>query len=148
MTGPTSACVQALDPNAQPAASLRVLLADDSQVLRYVTCRLLATWGIVPVLARNGAEAVALAAEQDFDLILMDIQMPIMDGLTATLRIRNQERVGCSGRVPVVAYTSCDSTWDKEALSRSGMDAQLQKPCNAAAMENCLNRLCPRKFPE
>jgi CheY-like chemotaxis protein len=94
--------------------------------------------GVTPALAENGAEAVALAETQAFDLILMDLQMPVLDGLGATKRIRVFEQERSTARVPVLAYTSC-------ALGGNLLrDCGLDKPCNAQALQECLVRWCAR----
>jgi len=105
---------------------------------------LLAHWHITPVLASDGIEAVTLAGEQDFDIILMDLDMPVLDGFRATQTIRRQERmVARCRRVPVVAYTANPAVLSEACWSRSGMDAVLAKPSVAAEMEECLRRWCP-----
>jgi CheY-like chemotaxis protein len=122
-----------------------VLLVDDSAVSRYVTCALLGRWGIMPKLAFDGAEAVRLARSHalDLDLVLMDIQMPVMDGLAATACIRSFEREHSYPRVPVVAYTSSAIAGKEDFLRESGMDAVLEKPCPSTSLRECLLRWCP-----
>jgi CheY-like chemotaxis protein len=91
-------------------------------------------------------EAVLLAGEHEFDMILMDLDMPVMDGLTATVRLRAQEvenRV--SKPVPVVAYTSATSTEERQ-WQQCGMNELLAKPSDVLAMSECLERWCPSKF--
>ncbi|MEO8525977.1 MAG: response regulator [Caldimonas sp.] len=130
----------------QRPSELRVLLVDDCPVQLLLGCVLLARWKIVPALAADGLEAVLLAREQEFDLLLMDVEMPVMDGLAATRRIRQHERE-CHGarRVPVVAYTGSASTLVPREWLDSGMDAVLDKPSSELIMGECLERWCPDK---
>src|SRR5687767_3509863 len=85
-----------------------VLVADDSPANRMLAFELLSCMGIKPLLAADGAEAVALAGEVPLSLILMDLQMPVLDGYAATWEIRHLEREHARKRVPVVAYTALD----------------------------------------
>jgi CheY-like chemotaxis protein len=133
-------------PPIQHKASLRVLLAEDCPVNRLMACALLSRWGIEPVIACDGAEAVRLANAQDFDIILMDVVMPVMDGLSATVEIRRLERENSIQRaVPVVAYTSTAIACNKALLNRVGINDVLKKPSNIDLMKECLERWCPDK---
>jgi CheY-like chemotaxis protein len=137
-------------PWAAPASAvspLRVLVVDDCPVNQLLAGTLLARWGIRPILASEGAQAVRLAAEAAFDLILMDVDMPVMNGLEATARIRGFDAARATHRgVPVVAYTGGPFPSDDRELRMSGMDAVLHKPCAAGEMAACLQRLCPERF--
>lgn len=119
----------------------RILVVDDNPSNQSDVCELLACWGITPMLAADGAEAVALACGHDFDLILMDLQMPVLDGLAATTQIRRHEREHSGTRAPVVAYTS--SSVSGSVLRDCGVDAVLEKPCDAKALQDCLLRWYP-----
>ncbi len=121
----------------------RVLVVDDNPVNRLLAGEILSLWGISPMLAADGAEAVALACGHDFDLILMDLRMPILDGLAATTQIRRFEQENASPRAPVVAYTSRPLSGNEHVLRACGMDAVLEKPCDAATLHACLRRWCP-----
>jgi CheY-like chemotaxis protein len=122
-------------PNAEAP---RVLVAEDNPSLQVLTCRILAGMGVKAQLAVNGAEAVDLACASEFDLILMDLQMPVLDGFGATRRIRLHEREHARPRVPVVAYTSCPYGPNEPFLLDLGIDAVLQKPCSPRALHECL----------
>ena len=132
---------------AVPRISPRVLLVDDCPVQLLLGCVLLARWQIIPELARDGLEAVLLAREQEFDLLLMDVEMPVLDGLAATHRIRRHEQQ-CkpARRVPIVAYTANETALDERTWRHSGIDAVLAKPSPEPAMEQCLKRWCPDRF--
>lgn len=135
----------AIESRAEPIADalpigLRVLVVDDNAFNRMVLSEMLARLGITPRLASDGAEAVKIAAEDDFDLILMDIQMPVLDGLNATRQIRNAEQDRARGRTPVLAFTSTSA--DPLLLTASGMDGVLAKPCELGALHQCLATWC------
>ena len=118
-----------------------VLVADDNPVNLMVASEMLAYFGIGSLQVADGAEAVAMAANTRLDLILMDLQMPVLDGLGATRQIRNFERAQDRARVPVVAYTSFSG--NRLQISHHGIDDVLEKPCELQAMRQCLLRWCP-----
>ncbi len=120
----------------------RILVVDDCPVNQLLVAALLWRWGITPLVAADGAEAVALACGQDFDLILMDLQMPVLDGLTATRQLRRFELEHSRPRAPVVAYTSTLLGANEPLLRACGIDASLEKPCDTQSLEECLVRWC------
>ncbi len=128
-------------PDADFYGSARVLVVDDALVNLMAISVLMESRGIVPLLAADGAEAVALACELHFDLILMDLQMPILDGLRATSAIRRFEAHSSRAPVPVVAYSSTSVAAD--TLSSHGLNGSLAKPCGARELEACLAQWCP-----
>jgi CheY-like chemotaxis protein len=121
---------------------LGVLVVDDDPANLAFADDSLRSLGIAPTLAKNGAEAVALAAARTFDLILMDLQMPVLDGLAATKRIRADEHERSAARAPVLAYTGC--AFDERLLRDCGLDGLLDKPCSARAFQDCVLRWCAR----
>ncbi len=106
---------------------LRVLVAEDNPVNHKITCCFLDRLGIAWELAENGEEAVRLARQDRFDLILMDVQMPVMDGLEATLAIRQFEAAQ-GGHVPIVAMTAAVLEEDRRSCRAAGFDDHLPKP--------------------
>jgi signal transduction histidine kinase/CheY-like chemotaxis protein/ligand-binding sensor domain-containing protein len=129
---------RAIEPPAaqQPAGSpagdaeprkYKILLADDNAVNRQLTSRILAKRGHTVTTAVDGVEALREYDSSRFDLVLMDIQMPEMDGLTATARIRERERDG-GVHVPVIAITANAVAGDREACLAAGMDEYIAKP--------------------
>lgn len=128
-------------PNPHSSASVRVLVVDDNPSNLEVMHALLASKGMVPMLAADGAEAVALACEMRFDLILMDLQMPILDGLEATAAIRHFENSCSQPAVPVVAYSS--TVLRPGVLAKHGLNGSLAKPCDDHDLEDCLVQWCP-----
>ena len=121
--------------------STRVLVVDDNPVNLMAMSEMLASRGLVPCLAVDGAEAVSLVCELPFDLILMDLQMPILDGLAATSAIRRFEALNSRSAVPVVAYSSLAPS--SGVLATHGLNGSLNKPCEDHELEDCLVQWCP-----
>jgi len=119
-------------PNANATASLRILLAEDNVVNRAFATGILARRGHSLVQAANGREALASTRAERFDLILMDVQMPEMDGFEATRLIRTEEPVG--RRTPIVAMTAHAMIGDRERCLAAGMDGYLSKPLDKTAL--------------
>lgn len=132
-------------PKAPGSGAVRVLVADDNPLNLMLMSAMLESRGLAPVLAADGAEAVALACEINFDLVLMDLQMPILDGLDATSAIRRFESLGSRPAVPVVAYSSMLP--GRGLLAQHGMNGSLAKPCEDQELEDCLLRWCPTYDP-
>jgi len=115
-------------PSEVPAGhALRILLVEDNVVNQEVTVRVLKKRGHTVTVANNGSEAVALAARQNFDLILMDVQMPGMDGYEATAAIRATE-TKTGSHVRIVAMTAHALKSDQDRCLAAGMDDYLSKP--------------------
>jgi signal transduction histidine kinase/CheY-like chemotaxis protein len=114
----------------------RILLAEDNVVNEKVACRTLERLGYEVGIARNGSEAVAEWATGTYDLILMDCQMPVLDGYDATREIRRQEASGC--HIPIVALTAHAMKDDDRKCHAAGMDDFLTKPIDRARMQACL----------
>jgi signal transduction histidine kinase/CheY-like chemotaxis protein len=119
---------------------LKVLVAEDNAVNQIVAHHMLATLGATVKLARDGREAVAMNEAEAFDVVLMDCQMPEMDGFEATRRIRQSEQ-GSDRRVPIVAMTANAAESDREACLAAGMDDFLTKPMTEAALAAVLGRV-------
>jgi len=138
----------AAQANGQPVVTVSpperpvVLVADDSPANRMVAFELLSRMGIKALLAADGAEAVTLAGEVPLSLILMDLQMPVLDGCAATWEIRQFEHEHALKRVPVVAYTSRDLPADPNLLREIGFDAVLPKLGDAQAFRDCVMHWC------
>ena len=107
-------------------AGLRVLMADDAPANRELVRIILEGWDVRLQTVENGAEAVQAAATGEYDLILMDVHMPVMDGMDATRAIR--ALAGAAGRVPVLALTANVQPEQVEACRAAGMDAHIGKP--------------------
>jgi PAS domain S-box-containing protein len=113
--------------------SLRILVAEDNSVNQRLAVRLLEREGHSVTIAGSGQEAVDLFLQRPFDLILMDVQMPGLDGLQATARIREKERAS-GGHVPIVATTAQASEADQVRCLASGMDAYVTKPVHVPSL--------------
>jgi PAS domain S-box-containing protein len=114
----------------RPLAPLRILLAEDSLVNQKLATALLEAQGHQIVVVGNGREALAALSCQPFDLVLMDVQMPEMDGLEATTAIRTKEKIA-GGHVPIVAMTAHAMKGDRELCLAAGMDEYIAKPIRA-----------------
>ena len=124
-------------------AGKRLLLAEDNELNREIACMLLSKYGFVIDTAENGQEAVdlvAASAPDYYDLVLMDIQMPVMDGHEATRRIRNLEDKELA-KVPVVAMTANAFDEDRKAAKECGMNGFISKPINMQEVVQAL-RMC------
>jgi len=118
---------------------LRILLAEDNAVNQTLAVMLLKKAGHAVVVANNGREAVATLESQPFDIVLMDVQMPELDGLEATVQIRERERA-TGARVPIIAMTANALKGDREKCIEAGMDDYLTKPIRTDALFDALHR--------
>ncbi len=125
---------------------LRVLLAEDNIVNQRLAVRLLEKQGYTVVVAGDGAKALAALEHDRFDLVLMDVQMPVMDGVEATTAIRKKER-GTGDHIPIVAMTAHAMSGDRQRFLESGMDGYVSKPIRPSvlleAIENALSKRSP-----
>jgi signal transduction histidine kinase/CheY-like chemotaxis protein/HPt (histidine-containing phosphotransfer) domain-containing protein len=116
---------------------LRILVAEDNPVNQKVVHRMLEKMGHIPTIAGNGQDAVAALAAHSFDLVFMDVQMPEMDGLTATKCIRESEKQ--TGRhLPIIAMTAHAMKGDKELCLEAGMDGYIAKPVSGIRIEEAI----------
>jgi len=143
-----------LEDARNPAASLRVLVAEDNPVNQLLASRLLEKRGHRVVLASNGREALELLASDSYDLVLMDLQMPEMDGLEVTRALRQKEVVKSDGsHQPVIALTAHAMRGDQERCREAGMDGYLTKPIRPQELDAVLEkyvalRISATKAPE
>ncbi|MSQ73757.1 MAG: sensor histidine kinase [Betaproteobacteria bacterium] len=121
-------------PVAIAGASLALLLVEDNDINQEVARSMLMGAGHRVEVAFNGAEAVRKCAQVQFDCVLMDCQMPVMDGLEATRRIREIEAESGTARVPIVAITANTMEGDRERCLAAGMDDFLSKPFSRASL--------------
>jgi len=128
---------------ALPFSGCAVLVADDNPVNQQVAARMLEKHGCTCALAENGKQAVEMLAASCFDLVLMDCEMPELDGLQATMRIRESEAPG--RRTPIVALTAATGPDEQEQCIAAGMDDFLSKPIRAQTLHDLLTRWLPRR---
>lgn len=131
-----------LDPAFAAAHPLRILVADDNPVNLRVAGMFLQRLGYAPAFAPDGQEAIALLCATDYDVVFMDIEMPRLDGLTATRRIRAE--ISSSRQPRIVALTAQTLAEDRARLHEAGMDDHLSKPFRAEQLIEVLQR-CSRR---
>jgi CheY-like chemotaxis protein len=130
---------------SRAVAGRRILLAEDNRVNQALAVRLLQKRGYTVVVAGNGREALAALETQTFDLALMDVQMPEMDGLEATAAIREKEKTTAT-RLPIIALTAHAMKGDEARCLVAGMDGYIPKPISSRTLfetlEKHLGRSC------
>lgn len=126
---------------------LRILVAEDGLVNQKLAAGLLKSWGHTVTLARDGREAVAAFTAEDFDLVLMDIQMPEMNGYEATAAIRRREQA-TGGHVPIIALTAHALKGDRERCLAAGMDGYVSKPMRQQELYDAISPFFARAEAE
>jgi CheY-like chemotaxis protein len=122
-----------------PLGQFRILLAEDNPVNQRLAVGLLEKMGHQVTVAQNGREALDLLHDRDFDLVLMDVQMPEMDGFVATRELRKREQ-GQQRHIPVVAMTAHAMKGDRETCIAAGMDGYIAKPISRADLQQVINQ--------
>jgi CheY-like chemotaxis protein/HPt (histidine-containing phosphotransfer) domain-containing protein len=122
--------------------SLNILVAEDTPFNQKYIRRLLDSRQCRATIVDNGRLAIEAMAKQDFDLVLMDVQMPEMDGLTATTRIREQEKQ-TNRHVPIIAMTAHAMRGDRERCIEAGMDDYVSKPISSSTLQEAIYRVVP-----
>ncbi|MEI7671975.1 MAG: response regulator, partial [Deltaproteobacteria bacterium] len=123
---------------------VRALVVEDHAINREILVELLQQRGIEADVAVNGREAVAMVRENDYDIVLMDIQMPEMDGIMATREIRKLDKTGVD-RLPILAMTAEALAGDRERSLDAGMNDHLNKPIDPDALDAALRQWLPRE---
>ncbi len=127
-----------------PAGQLQILVADDDPRTQRLLTALLDFVGLTAVIARDGSEALEAWRGARWDLILMDVRMPLIDGHALTGIIRRTEASEGLGRVPIVAITAGAGEAEQQACLAAGMDAVIGKPFAAKALFEVIDRYCGR----
>jgi signal transduction histidine kinase/CheY-like chemotaxis protein/HPt (histidine-containing phosphotransfer) domain-containing protein len=140
LAGPADARDEPRVAAGRASYNAHVLVAEDNAVNQEVVREYLALFGCRSTIVRNGTQALDAIARERFDLVLMDCQMPDMDGLTATRRLRAAEALRGAPRLPVVAVTAHAFVSDREACLAAGMDDYLGKPFSEDALATVLAR--------
>ena len=134
-----------LDPDMGRRLPLRILLAEDNAVNQKVALRLLERMGYRADVAANGLEALAALERQPYDVVLMDVQMPEMDGLEASRRIKGNWPPGARPRI--IAMTANAMQGDREKCLAAGMDDYITKPIHTEALVAALSQTQPKSLP-
>jgi len=130
----------------QAAVPLNILLAEDNIINQKLATQVLKRRGHAVCVVRDGRQALAALEKGRFDLVLMDVQMPVMGGLEATAAIRDKEKK-TGGHVPIIATTAHAMPGDREKCLEAGMDAYVSKPIQAAELFKQIESLLPRSAP-
>ncbi|RQO59355.1 hypothetical protein DBR47_11960 [Paucibacter sp. KBW04] len=125
----------------QPLRGTRILLAEDNEMNQQVAQELLADAGLVVDIANNGAEALQRLSQQSYALVLMDMQMPVMDGLTASRQIRAQAQFA---QLPIIAMTANAMQVDRDRCAEAGMNDFVSKPFDPDELFRVLARWAPQ----
>jgi len=125
--------------------AFRVLLAEDVKLNQMLTQKLLARSGYQIDIAENGLQAIEAMQNGDYDVILMDVQMPKMDGIEATRHIRNM--AGTKKLVPIIALTAQAENNTEDELRAAGMDDYISKPINFDILFSKLSALAAKRAP-
>jgi signal transduction histidine kinase/ligand-binding sensor domain-containing protein/DNA-binding response OmpR family regulator len=129
--------------DSAPECPLHILIAEDNPVNQRLTMAMVQQLGHQPTLASNGAEALAKWKAESFDLILMDVQMPEMDGFKATYYVREEERVS-GNHVPIIALTAHAMSGDRERCLEAGMDDYVSKPVSRISLSQAIAAYAPQ----
>jgi len=128
-----------------PLSSLRVLLVEDNAVNRLLATRLLEKRGHRVAVATNGREALDALENESYDLIFMDVQMPEIDGIEATVAIREREKAN-GNHQPIIALTAHAMKGDEERCLNAGMDGYLSKPIRPQELDEILEKYVARRI--
>ncbi len=123
----------------KPFEEMKILVAEDNPINQKLIRTTLEKFGIDVTLASNGQEAFDLRKQNDYDLIFMDIQMPVMNGLEATSEILHYEEVNHLNHIPIIALTANALTGDREKYMEAGMDNYISKPINIPELKNLIS---------
>lgn len=119
--------------NYRSLGKRKILVAEDTSVNQFLVRRIIEGWGLEVDIANNGQEALSMVEQGEYDLVLMDIQMPVMDGIEATRHIRQLPQSG-KAAIPIVALTANFLKGDREKYRAAGMNDFLPKPFNESAL--------------
>jgi two-component system sensor histidine kinase/response regulator len=142
VVGARPALSLAAAPQPSSGRRLHILLAEDNRINQKVAVALLTKHGHSVVVANDGHEALAALASEPFDLVLMDVQMPEMDGFEATAAIRKKE-MNSGAHIPIIAMTAHAMRGDREKCLAAGMDGYVSKPIDVAALLHAIDLVAP-----
>ena len=127
------------EPEPTPHETLHVLIVDDNATNRFVASRVLDLFNCSHATANDGQQAVEMVTQQAFDLVLMDVKMPVMDGIAATRAIRGLD--GVAAQVPILALTANADPRDEMEYLAAGMNGVAQKPIQPDVLLNAIRRV-------
>ncbi|MCI5126230.1 MAG: response regulator, partial [Candidatus Electrothrix sp. AR5] len=134
---------QGADPESEVSNALRILVADDNRGNQVLIRTFLKKFDQEADFVDNGAEALQAVHEASYDLVLMDVNMPVMDGLEATRRIRAE--IAADRQPQIAAITANVSAEDRQSCSNAGMNGFVEKPFSKAAFQRVLAAVCEHK---
>lgn len=140
--GPSSSV--SLEAEPLPVQPIDILLAEDDPTNQFAMLRILETMGHRVSLAKDGQQVIDLYKDGDFDCILMDIQMPVMDGVEAAKIIKKTE-LGKKNKIPIIALTACTMSGDRERFLEAGMDDYISKPVSLEDFHRVFNKFFGQK---
>gem|GEM_PF-3273049 len=135
------------DKSSRDGRPLRILFAEDDSVSAIAGRRMLENAGHCVAAVGNGQEVLQFLTEHDVDLILMDIQMPVLNGVETAKRIRSDSRLGAKSLVPIIAVTAYAMTGDREKILASGMNDYISKPVDKRALVEVIERVMGATAP-
>ncbi|MCA1943847.1 MAG: response regulator, partial [Desulfovibrio sp.] len=142
---PDASGTPGMSGQAAPPAGRRILVADDDAISRLTASRMLEKDGEEVVVVNNGRQALEALRREPFDLVLMDVQMPILNGVDASLAIRRGEAGEARRHTPIIAMTAYAMPGDREVFLAAGMDAYLAKPIEREALTDVINDVLRRR---
>ena|SRR6185437_5671195 len=122
---------------------MKILIAEDDPTNQKIARIWLTRNGHSVTIVPDGQACVDRYCSESFDVVLMDIKMPIMSGIEATVEIRRRENANNTPRIPIIAITASAMTGDREEFLASGMDEYLAKPYRPRELDTVLHRTCP-----
>ncbi len=151
-----SLAFDAAEPDVEPASNresffapamdgLNVLMAEDDHFSAMLGTKLLRAFGALVSHAQNGREAIEALKKKNFDLVLMDVQMPVTDGVEATTRIRRGEAGEKAKNIPIIAMTSYAMDGDREKFLQAGMNAYVSKPVDIKMLMKAIGQMLGRE---
>ncbi|NOZ08584.1 MAG: response regulator [FCB group bacterium] len=132
---------------AKPSASIKILLAEDNLINQKVAVKILGNMGFKTKIAENGVEAIRMLGNEEFDLVLMDVQMPELDGLSATRQIRSGTSTVLNPEIPIIAMTANAMKGDREKCLQAGMNDYIAKPIDPEKLKHTLQKWNPDNEP-
>ena len=129
---------------APPYGALKILLAEDNPVNQLLAVRMLENAGYTVTIAGDGTQALEAVRRERFDLVLMDVQMPLLGGLEATEALRKEELASGGDRIPVIAMTASTMQGDRERCLAAGMDDYVSKPIDMRQLRAAMERVTAR----